>query len=167
MSARAKRAAAPPLPPLADRQRPGLSETLIGPKDPRVCQSCATPNHPGNPLARWLEHDPNDTLPPKPVVVVLCARCSGRLIEPHPRLYRPVDNGAPFPGCMGVCVTCRFRDGVACTNPLAKLNGGPGLAMTWEKPPVSAHLCYGGGRSEFKTIFSGPVKSCSGREVRA
>jgi len=110
-----------------------------------------------------VEHDAWDRLPTKPVVVVLCRACGDRLIEPHPRLYTKLDAGAPFPGCMGICLDCRYREGVACSSPLARVNGGAGVELEWEKEPIAAHLNYGGGRSEFKHIYSGPAIACSGK----
>ncbi|MGN6109521.1 MAG: hypothetical protein ACTHU0_30720 [Kofleriaceae bacterium] len=123
------------------------------------------------PLERWLEHDPWDRLPAKPDVVVLCATCSARLIEPHPRLYRQLENGAPFPGCMSVCLDCQFREGVSCSAPAAKLNGGAGLTLEWDEPPFFGHVCGGRGRGhrgcQQLAIYRGPVRRCSGKEVRS
>lgn len=154
-----------PVPPLAVRQQPGLSETLTGPRAPQFCQSCGQHHSALTPLTRWLEHDEWDRLPTKPAVVVLCQQCAKRLIEPHHRLYRALPNGASFPGCMSICVRCRFRDGVACSNPAARTNGGPGLSMRWETAPTTAHLNYGGGRGEWTHVYFGPVLECSGREL--
>lgn len=158
------------MPSLAERVQPGLVETLAGPRDPRRCQSCSTGHSPANPLARWLEHDEWDRVPERgPRVVVLCRRCSGRLIEPHPRLYRQLANGEPFPGCMGLCLACAHRDGVHCTSPAAKVNGGEGISFEYSEAPYRAHIYCGGrsGRSGWRTFFPGRVVGCSAREERS
>jgi ferredoxin len=153
--------------PSAELAKPGLVDSLTDhPRTPRACQSCGTPWDAENPLARWLEHDERDELPrapERPRVVVLCRRCSDRLIDPHPRLYKLLDNGAAFPGCMSVCLTCEHRvDGTSCTHPGAKLNGGEGLSYRWKSEPIYAHVYYGGGRGEFMASYPGPVTQCSG-----
>src|SRR5688572_33178922 len=88
------------VPPLVEREKPGLSETLTAPKSPDRCQSCGAPEPTPNGnvdatiqrfgltglLERWMECDPWDR--DTHVVVVLCQRCSARLISPHPRLYK-------------------------------------------------------------------------------
>lgn len=146
---RAARAVA--VPSLEERKKPGLSVTLAGPKHPARCQSCARwgddPNCEAHAidkvvrnapigLLRWVECDANDK--PTTVVVVLCVQCSERLIEPHHRQYRQVSPSEPRPGTMLVCLNCRLRNGVMCTSPAAKANGGPGIHFTYEKPPIRA-----------------------------
>lgn len=152
-------------PSLAERQAPGLSETLIGPRDPRRCQRCAAEHTKANPLARWLEHDEWDRVPDHPVVVVLCQRCSSKVIEPHARLYRCLDSGEPFPGCMRICLDCKHRDGTSCRNPEAKINGGPGVQYEHSVKPIFAHICFGRGRGESRYFWTGRVLGCSGKEA--
>jgi hypothetical protein len=53
---------------------------------------------------RWQEHDQQDR--PQPIYLVLCKECSDRLIEPHERLYRPLDKWAPALGAMRFCLHC-------------------------------------------------------------
>lgn len=154
------------VPPLAERRKPGLSVTLDGPRDPRRCQACGARHTEIRPLERWLEHDEWDRVPVKPAVVVLCSMCSRRLIDPHPRLYRQLADGESFPGCMGICVRCAFREGVACGCPEAKVNGGPGVKVEWTEAPIYAHVdgVRNGRRyGETRWLFSGPPIRCSGR----
>jgi hypothetical protein len=144
---------------------PKLSESLPGPIAPDRCQSCDSdllPADPARPLERWIECGESDL--PTDVVVVLCEACSKRLIKPHPRLYMDLWQNDPHPGAMEICVECRHRDGTRC--PLAKVNGGPGLALTIAEP-TQVHLNYGGGRGEFKRMYPKPASACSRREVRA
>jgi hypothetical protein len=108
---------------------PKLSVQLTGPRHPGACQSCGAT---GENLQLWREHDANDQ--PTYTVVVLCAPCAGRLIEPHPRLYSLLHRFAPFPGVMALCLDCRHRDGTACRSPKAKFNGGPGLEVLYPEP---------------------------------
>ena len=159
-----RRRAAAPVPPIAEREKPGLSLTLAGPRDPRLCQSCGVPHHPGNPLARWLEADSRDAFTVASRVVVLCRRCSDRTIEPHARLYEPLPNGAAFAGCMSVCIRCNHRSGVRCESPELKSNGGPGLKVAWEHEPLAAFVDYAGGGA-LTRFYSGPVVDCSGRRA--
>lgn len=144
------------MPSLEERQRPGLSQTLRERVTiPCRCQACG-----GNDtLRRWLEHDPNDQ--PTPVIVVLCRLCSEKLIEPHPRLYRALQDNQPWTGCMGICVRCVHRRGNACQHPDAKANGGPGIAITI-KAPIRVILCPGGPAN----LWDEPATACSGRETR-
>lgn len=95
-----------------------------GERHPEKCQHCGDHRN----LTRWQEHDHNDR--PEHRVIVLCKACSDRMIEPHPRLYRPLNVNDPWPGCMEICIDCRLRDGVRCTSPAAKCNGGDGVMLT-------------------------------------
>jgi hypothetical protein len=146
------------VPPLAERQRPGLSETLTGPKHPEQCQSCGGPA-----TERWIECDPWDQ--PTHTLIVLCEDCEERLIEPHPRLYRELEHNAPWPGAMALCVNCRHREGITCRCPLARWNGGPGMAVTCAKPVVY-HWCgrsKGGRRTGgVARSFAHPPTKCAG-----
>lgn len=138
---------------------PRLSADLPKRAELHACRSCG-----GNSdLARWLEHDGADE--PEPIVVVLCKACADRLIEPHPRLYRKMTPFEPFPGVMSICGDCRLRDGQRCTNAQAKINGGPGLAMTYPAPTRVHYYRRGkGAKSGWETIWNGPVTSCAGKE---
>ena len=108
---------------------PRLTE-MEGARHPHVCQGCglADPQK----LCRWQECDHHDQ--PELRVVVLCGGCAQRLIEPHPRLYHRMDQNAPMPGCMKVCLNCSFRQGVSCSHPAARANGGDGVELTVSRP---------------------------------
>lgn len=149
------------LPPITDRQRPGLSETLTGPRDPRFCTSCGSDRAP---LTPWREHDPHDQ--PIPVVILLCAVCSRQLIEPHARLYRALQPNEPWPGCMALCLECTRRNGLRCTHPDLVANGGNGLAILIE-PPMRMHVCRGRGRGGIVDLYTAPAHHCAGREAVA
>lgn len=150
---------------------PRLSRTLDKPRLPHRCQSCGGGWRDKNPLRRFVEYDIDadgkDVLAKKPPLVVLCTSSAEGWIAPHPRLYRELSPGEPFPGGMSVCLTCRFRAGNQCENTAATVNGGSGLVYAWkdDAQPTSAHLNYGGGKGEFTTIYPGPVKTCSGFEL--
>lgn len=123
----------PPTQPLTP-QSPRLTATLQEMKHPFVCQSCGGSAVPGfgNGLLRvvtdrWQEYDHNDK--PELKVVVLCGNCAKKLIAPHPRLYSKLAANAPFGGCMGICVSCRFREGVSCGHPRSKNKGGEGVRV--------------------------------------
>lgn len=142
---------------------PRLTETLTGPKSPDACQACGANRSPGDlALTHWLECDDNDQKEPK--LVVLCKPCADRLIEPHPRLYHQLSTHEPFPGGMELCLACKHRDGVRCTNPDAQINGGPGLKI--KAPGSYAHVCRTPRRLSGWAYLGGPATECSGREER-
>ncbi len=151
---------------VAAKPWPRLSEQLTGPRQPDHCQSCGAAAGPN--LARWIEHDDQDR--PEPVVIVLCTPCSDKLVEAHARLYDRLDRNVPFPGCMSVCLDCRFRDHVRCTSTAAKINGGPGLDYEFEggQKPSGAHVDYSDKKGRrcgrWMTIFPARVSVCSGKE---
>lgn len=162
-------------PPLAERQRPGLSHTLPYPRAWNVCQGCGAVGHEDPKqtadwsglvqLRRWLECNEWDE--PTPVVVVLCARCEKREIDRHARLYLQLPIHEPHPGAMPLCEGCAHLEGLACRAPLAKINGGPGLVITHPKPAIMHILCArgrGGNRGGWLREYSGPATACSGRE---
>jgi hypothetical protein len=151
-----------PTPPLAARQKPGLSETLFD-RGPRFCRGCGTVHTKANPLRRWLECDAWDQIPPPPgrFVVVLCSRCSDLLIDKHPRLYHELLPNEPFTGAMGICLDCPSREGTTCTHPMAQRNGGVGVVVAIA-PPTRMHLC-GGRNAGLHAIWHKPADDCSGR----
>lgn len=149
------------IPPMSERRIPGLSATLDGRKHPHICQGCDQTPDDSVELEQWREHDPNDR--PTYTIVVLCRTCSGRLIEPHPRLYTKLEPFRPVPGVMGLCVACTRRDGTDCTSTQLKRNGGSGLQIDYPKPSFSGFLCRGPGSGPM-TVFSGPALKCADRE---
>jgi hypothetical protein len=146
---------------------PELSSTLAGPKAPDRCQSCGQGGRSEEispilspTLTRWREHDDQDK--PTLVIVILCRDCSGRIIEPHPRLYSELECNRPWPGTVGLCVDCTHRVGVTC--PIATFNGGPGIVLKLPKP-TWAHLQRSPRRlSGWIAIYHGPVSHCSRRD---
>ncbi len=150
---------------------------LTGPRDLHHCQGCGTAGvlrhgrigdspgpQPATVLRAWREHDEKDQ--PEPLYVLLCKKCEDKIIEPHPRLYAPVDPGEPSPGVMPACIGCRFSAAVACRSPLLKANGGPGLPLRYP-PPSTAFV--DGRRNDGRRfghairIWAGPVR-CDGRQ---
>lgn len=107
-------------------QAPRLTD-LPGPKHPHRCQRCGRAGR-----SRWQECDHQDQ--PEHRVVVLCEPCAVELVDPHPRLYVALHPNAPWPGCMELCLSCKHRNGVSCTHPNAKANGGEGVSLTVCKP---------------------------------
>lgn len=167
MTPRRTRAPAPPIPPLAERQRPPLSQTLPGPFHPLRCAGCRKlqPYHgEGTSWTRWVECDPMEQ--PTAVVLVFCKACQVTVMEPHPRLYRALEPHAPHPGAMRVCLTCTHRDGaqgLQCASPLQLSRGGAGMRI---RHPAGSpcHLNFGGGRGAFIRMYPGPPTGCSGYE---
>jgi len=100
---------------------PRLSETSSWIAWPQVCRRCGAAVE----LSVWQEHDDQDRR--ELIFVVLCRRCAERVIEPHPRLYRELDQNEPAPGVMAICGQCRHQVAGRCRSPKAAANGGPGL----------------------------------------
>lgn len=107
---------------------PRLSTTLPHLHDPRYCGNCGT----GEKVTLWIEHDDNDQ--PELKFVALCLDCADKIIEPHPRLYAGMQQNAPFPGAMAICLDCTKRTGLRCASPLAKFNGGAGINISAPRP---------------------------------
>ena len=135
-------------------------------KHPHVCQICGGSNRPGVgnglmrvSLDRWQEADHNDRFEQR--VVVLCGKCSDRVIADHPRLYQRLDANQPWPGCMDICVGCKLRDGVRCTSPDAKANGGTGVLLS-VAPPVHAMVDGAKYRGPI-TFWTSPAGACKQR----
>jgi hypothetical protein len=145
------------IPPLAARQLPGLSQTLHFFPHPEECQSCGSAGE----LTRWRECDEWDK--PTMVVVVLCQKCSRKLIEPHPRLYHQLQEAEPFPGSMQICLDCPMRDGISCKSPLAKHNGGPGMLIDGARG-FAGFFC-GGPNAGYRRLYSSPPTSCAGKDA--
>lgn len=151
---------APSPPPLAERRKPGLSETLPGLPRPDRCKGCGESAD----LLAWSECNEWDEPQRPAILLVLCQRCSDRLINAHPRLYLRVDRLEPRPGIMALCVDCLFRRGLQCAHPKLKANGGAGLEVQFPQPSMM-HLNYGGGRGEWRNFYPGPPTACAGRDV--
>lgn len=150
-----------------------LSRDLTGPRSPTHCQACGTQHdeptrahdRDGQPvLAKldvWREHDDADR--PQAVFVVLCRTCSKKLINPHERLYSLVEPNKPLPGLMPLCLDCTHRDGLDCTNPQSKRNGGDGIKLTFPQPTQA--FVDGPGLHGRMTFYPGPVSACDGKAV--
>jgi hypothetical protein len=145
---------------------PRLSETLPGPKDFHHCWNCGGVESAVGRfgLQRWQEHDNQDH--PEPVVILLCLKCSEKIIEKHPRLYRHLDPNEPLPGSMPLCRGCRWSEELRCTSPIARHNGGAGMTITAPQPGVAfMDGVRNGKRTGWRQkIYSGPPKACTGRE---
>ena len=139
---------------------PKLSETLTGPRCVARCQSCGSA---GSALRPWQECDEADR--PTPVAVMLCPACARRIIGPHPRLYRQIAAGEPFPGAMPCCHGCYHAVAMMCRSPMLKANGGPGLPLHYPQPSGGIACSRSGpskGCHPF-TLWTGPV-TCDGRQ---
>lgn len=133
-----------------------LTETVQGIKARGICQKCGAPE-----ATAWCEHDHNDN--PEYKFLWLCKRCSDKLIEPHPRLYKEFGKHEPLPGGMPICDDCPWRKEIICTNMDAKVHGGPGLKMVYPSP--STAFVDGPKFSGRITLFHGPVTACSGKDT--
>lgn len=111
-------------------------------------------------LRRWRECDHNDK--PEHRLLVLCGDCEKRTIKDAPRLYIALDDNDPWPGCMAICVDCRWRQGVSCSHPSAIANGGAGVLITL---PKALHGFIDGQNYRGRiTVYSGPATGCKQKE---
>lgn len=160
--------------PTATEHWARLSRDLRGERHPYICQSCGIgapivlrEDEPeDNGFTRWQEHDQHDR--PEPIYVVLCKACAERLIEKHERLYRQLSKFEPALGCMQACAECKFRQGLHCSNPRAKENGGEGVGLKMPKPSgafVDGVDSRGRRTGGFMHIFVGPIRECDGFEM--
>lgn len=144
-------------PSLEERQRPGLSQTLPFFPNPEECQSCGAHGE----LTCWRECDEWDK--PTAVAVVLCPKCSRKLIESHARLYHQLQEFQPFPGMMDLCLDCPMRDGVRCKSPLAKSNGGPGMRI--DAHGFGGFFCGSKAIEGYHILYSRAPSACAGKEA--
>jgi len=142
---------------------------LPGDKNPFICQGCGGSNRKGagnglmrESLNRWQECDHRDR--PEYKIVVLCNKCTASLIKPHPRLYHEIEVNSPWPGCMEICVECRLRDGVTCTAPEAKVNGGAGVVLVYPEPPVRGFIDGKKTRGIFER-YKSPATGCRQKKL--
>jgi len=133
---------------------PRLTEDLTGPRSPHECASCGDLN----PDELWQECDDQDK--PELRFLLLCRKCSKRLIKPHPRLYHDRQRSEPIPGLMAICDNCIHRNFYACDQ--TKAAGGPGVVITVAKPST-CHLYFGGGRGRWMKLYHTPPHACTGR----
>lgn len=132
---------------------PKLSETATPASSLRICQFCGSDE-----LVRvWLECDERDV--PTNVGIVCCKACVKKVIKPHKRLYKQMEDNRPLPGMMDDCELCMHRSGTTCKSAALKANGGPGLEVLTCKPD-SVFICPGGHVYMYRTI-----PRCKGRQL--
>lgn len=160
--------------PLAERQQwPKLSETLPHFRAPDICQSCGGGVTDGKSVdpslrqrVRWIEHDEWER--PTTTIVVLCLDCSDRIVPPHPRLYAKIEVNKPHPGTMlPLCVDCTHRDGLQCSHPDSRGNGGRGLEVTYTMPTKAFMDGTRNGRRAgwVQTFYPDPPSKCAGKSI--
>ncbi len=149
-----------PVPGLPAEPMPRLSAE-VPLHDLSECNECGDLGSVRDPLAVWQECDEADVS--EDIYLVLCRRCSDRLIPDHPRLYHRMVRHQPAPGAMPICTNCRWHAGTLCQHPRSKARGGPGVRLDgpgaqWTSMQVrGAH-----GRREHRTgiLYVGPVWGC-------
>jgi hypothetical protein len=136
------------------KDTPRLTVTLTGPRDPHSCASCGELH----PEEVWQECDHFDK--PEPLFLLLCAKCSKRLIKPHERLYIDHQRNEPLPGTMDLCDNCIHRTGYACSQ--TKAHGGPGILIR-VAAPYTVHLNMGSKGGRWMKLYSTGPTNCTGR----
>lgn len=133
--------------PSAIRAAAPLSASSYRAPDPLAC--CNVCGKPARVYQAWREHDERDRPIAGAAALVFLgddhAACQKKLMA-HPRLYAQ-ERGAPghFPL---LCSRCTFRDGLGCTHPKLKANGGPGLIVHLDAMAmvVCVKTAHGSGR---------------------
>lgn len=146
-----------PKPPGLGPDSPRLSEILHGFKSRKKCQHCGTTK---GPVYGWIEHDHNDR--PEPNYIFLCEPCAGKLIEPHPRLYRQFNQFEPLPGVMDICGPCGWRINSRCTCPRAVFNGGAEPGLKIDIPAPASAFVDGPKFRGRMAIWHSPATACDG-----
>lgn len=142
---------------------PRLSTDLPNTPSSVRCQACGN-GLSSRPIQIWNEHDDSDMVDSKHFVA-LCIPCSNDLVEPHARLYSRTPENAPLPGAMRVCSTCQHANGLACTSPLLKGNGGPGLLVRHSEPMTAlVDGTRNGRRCGWSVAVYRDVPTCDGYE---
>lgn len=144
-----------------------LSSELPHPRQLGVCQACGRTEDPREEMSlrRWIECDDADQS--TETLIVLCPECAGKIIDPHPRLYRAVPRHRPIIGAMALCVGCAHQADLRCVHPRRLANGGVGLRVDYPAPSVGIACTRGkGGGCRQMVIYTGPVTFCDGRHAR-
>jgi hypothetical protein len=173
---------------------PRLSKTLPCPRVAGSCQGCGRTKEQlgevGADLILWIECDDFDQPTQPRVYVQLCTACDGvdedgealsaserqpgrsqrkgGLIDRHPRLYEKAIHNSATLGAMNICVGCKFSQELRCVCPLAKANGGPGMAIGMSEPSVMFldGVDGAGRRRGWRSVtYARPPQSCAGRET--
>lgn len=95
------------------------------------CQLCGHESRDICEFRFWQECDENDKPEPYNILIVCVsnAECS-TLLKEHPRLYVELPWSRGQPGHLSLlCGECSCREGVRCTHPDLKANGGEGLDL--------------------------------------
>jgi len=147
---------------------PRLTEEIKGTLHPWICQHCGGSNRQGFgsgimrlSITRWQECDHNDR--PENKLIVLCEKCGRSIIGPHVRLYIQLPANNPWPGCMDICVDCEFRNGVTCSHPAAKWNGGTGVMLTIAAPARA--MVDGCNYRGPVTLWPSPASACAQKKA--
>lgn len=131
----------------------------------RQCQLCGKEDDDICVFRFWIECDEDDN--PEPGNVFLMCRegeCRQRL-EEHPRLYDQVPWGHGRPGFFTfLCEDCPNRDGVRCTHPDTKENGGEGILVMLQEPHIKAHVCFSDGSGG--PVFPHQAVECAGHPTK-
>lgn len=109
--------------------------TLLATRAPDPIMSCNICGHEAAELGAWREHDARD----KPLIGTESLVFIGndhpaciKAMEAHPRLYA---EEMGWPGHLPrLCGPCTFRQGMACSHPDLRSNGGKGLLITMHDP---------------------------------
>jgi hypothetical protein len=124
----------------------------------RVCNVCRLPS---TKLEAWRECDERDRPKPGDDAIVYIATDHPQCIrdmEAHPRLYEPVPGD---PGHFPLCGDCTLRQGMSCTHPALRANGGAGLNVTLTG--IGGIVCTRG-PSRCRSLLKQAVK-CVGKVV--
>jgi len=132
------------------------------------CQICGFESDDKCSFRMFTECDDSDH-PEYDNVIVVCdnEKCR-KVIDDHPRLYQEIPWQANFPNGPGkfmlLCGDCKFRNGVKCSHPELKANGGKGLKVDLSKGLPIVHISYADGTGITRPNMSVAVE-CAGRSI--
>jgi hypothetical protein len=136
----------------------------------RRCQLCGHEAKDATEFRMWYECDEQDKAETDKVVVLCRQDACNKVMQDHPRLYRPVPWGAGAPGHLFfLCGACKHRKGTTCSHPGLKANGGEGLLITISGLFAgSMHVCGYDDETEEVTNMTHamprPATECAGKE---
>ena len=115
------------------------------------CQLCGHESDDICEFRFFQECDENDNKEPYNILITCNQHMCFQKIEQHERLYVELawSNGEPGHFSL-LCGDCSYRDGVRCTHPDLKTNGGKGLLLAMANDPIHrAVVCYHTDENEY------------------
>ena len=143
-----------------------LTDTVLHPINEtfKKCQLCGYESDDICEFRFHQECDENDNKEPYNILITCNQDACFQKIEQHERLYVELawSNGEPGHFSL-LCGDCPHRDGVRCTHPNLKVNGGEGLTLAMANDPIHrAVVCYHTDDNEYGLTCRRPTPPFTG-----